>query len=80
MVVVVVVVGGSGGGGMDDVQMMLLSLYSSNEKSDGNGLDLSPVVHSALKNNNAVWKDARCIISGWPPFFRCCYSTTYSSS
>ena len=75
---VVVVVVGVGGGGMDDVQMML-SLYSSNEESDGDGLDLSPVVHSALKNNNAVWKDARCIISGWPPFLRC-HSTTHSSS
>ena len=42
------VVGGGGRGGMDDVQMML-SLYSSNEESDGDGLDLSPVVHSAIK-------------------------------
>ena len=50
---VVVVVGG-GGGGMDNVQMMLL-LYSSNEESDGDGLDLSPVVHSAIK------KQQRCL-------------------
>ena len=44
-----------GGGGMDDVQMMLLSLCSSNEESNGNGLDLSPVIHSAIK------KEQRCL-------------------
>ena len=43
-----------GGGGMDDVQMML-SLYSSNEESDGDRLDLSLVVHSSIK------KQQRCL-------------------
>ena len=67
--------GGGGRGGMDDVQMML-SLYSSNEESDGDGLDLSLVVHYS-----SIKKQQRClegcsiyhIISGWLPFLRCYY-------